>query len=97
MRLIKTNLKVFFFLSEYYEDLEGLLLRCEVDSNGIRRYQCFKCGVYHKYKQNLKRHILKECGIGERLFVCEYCDWRFKRNFDLKRHISAKHLDKNSI
>lgn len=83
------------FFSEFNQDMEVLLSKCAVDSNGVRRYQCFKCGVYHKYKHNLQRHILKECGSGTRVFVCEFCNWSFKRNFDLKRHISAKHVDKN--
>lgn len=56
----------------------------------LPRYSCEKCGNSYKYKANLRRHEIYECGI-EKMFICTICERRFHQKSNLNRHYSLLH------
>ncbi|CAG9087012.1 unnamed protein product [Plutella xylostella] len=51
-----------------------------------RRCQCKR----YKYRRNLLRHELYECGSGPQ-FCCERCGRRYSQNKTLQAHLALKH------
>lgn len=51
------------------------------------RYECQKCfQLSYKHKGDLHRHMKYECGVDPK-FECCICNKKFKRNYQLKRHL----------
>uniref|UniRef100_T1H2S0 C2H2-type domain-containing protein n=1 Tax=Megaselia scalaris TaxID=36166 RepID=T1H2S0_MEGSC len=59
-------------------------------TNDLRPYGC-DCGSLIK----TKKHQTHECGV-EPAFCCDYCSKKFKRQWDLKMHVSRRHVPKKN-
>lgn len=53
-------------------------------------YPCPQCGNKYRHRQNLKRHIVYECGK-EPQFCCPFCKNRYRQKSKLLGHINRKH------
>ncbi|XP_058837496.1 longitudinals lacking protein, isoforms N/O/W/X/Y-like [Topomyia yanbarensis] len=58
------------------------------------RFECPKCGKGYSLAKNMRRHARLECDQ-EPKFACPHCPLRCKRNNQLKRHITSRHLNKS--
>ncbi|XP_033208764.1 zinc finger protein 726-like [Belonocnema kinseyi] len=58
-----------------------------------KKYKCEKCGRSYTQIGNLTRHKKLECDVMPQ-FKCNFCDKRFKRNPNLRRHIVQVHQKK---
>lgn len=56
----------------------------------LPRYSCGKCGNSYKYKANLRRHEIYECGV-DKMFICKICERRFHQKSNLNRHYNLLH------
>ncbi|KAE8747864.1 hypothetical protein FOCC_FOCC005476 [Frankliniella occidentalis] len=53
-------------------------------------HACPGCGKAYKWKRNLRRHLLQECGKLAR-YTCPYCQYVSKHKSDLRRHCRRRH------
>ncbi|XP_063229147.1 zinc finger protein 629-like [Bacillus rossius redtenbacheri] len=53
-------------------------------------FPCEKCGKAYSLRNNLLRHVRRECGQ-EPQFRCPHCPKRSKRKSNLLQHIRTKH------
>ncbi|XP_031346985.1 longitudinals lacking protein, isoforms A/B/D/L isoform X18 [Photinus pyralis] len=56
----------------------------------IHTFLCKNCNKTYKYRRNLLRHIVYECGIEPR-FSCRYCNYRAKQKATLQSHLMNRH------
>ncbi|XP_050430576.1 zinc finger protein 875-like [Adelges cooleyi] len=57
----------------------------------LPRHPCKRCGNSYKYKANLRRHEMYECGV-EKMFVCNFCGRKFHQKANLNRHCTLLHV-----
>ncbi|KAK3915492.1 Zinc finger protein 425 [Frankliniella fusca] len=55
-------------------------------------HACPGCGKAYKWKRNLRRHQLQECGQVAR-YECPYCHYMSKHKSDLRRHCGRRHAE----
>ncbi|KAL6263985.1 hypothetical protein P5V15_004066 [Pogonomyrmex californicus] len=60
--------------------------------DGLRRYQCPKCGKSYKYPGDMKKHMRFQCGQ-EPKFECPYCRKRTKVSSNMYAHVRGMHSD----
>lgn len=54
-------------------------------------FHCPACHKEYRWRRNLNRHMLKECGQ-DPSFNCPYCSYVSKYKSDLRRHCNRRHL-----
>lgn len=79
--------------SENKTSSSSLMSTVVTNSNNIltELFICPKCTKTYRLKHSLTRHIKYECGM-DPIFSCNFCDRKFKHNYDLNVHIRNKHL-----
>lgn len=56
-------------------------------------FPCPGCRKLYRYRRNMLSHLRLECGQIPQL-KCDYCSYRSKKKYDLKRHIRIRHEGK---
>lgn len=67
----------------------------EKNHDSLKRHVCSTCGNRYKFFKNLKRHVTFECNK-EKSFACMLCEKTFYHYFQVKNHVTNKHVHKNS-
>ncbi|XP_012270337.2 zinc finger protein 726 [Orussus abietinus] len=55
-------------------------------------YVCGECGKSYTWMDSLRRHQKSECGDKEGRYSCSFCGRKFFRRYQLKDHVSIKHM-----
>ena len=90
---------------EYKKNVKRHEISCEIRCKpkaitNTRSFKCKECGLVCANKSNLERHELNLHGIlSTRTHTCVHAKCRFASNSskELKRHVTLKHSEKNSI
>lgn len=53
-------------------------------------HSCPVCSKVYRWKRNLRRHLVQECGKTPR-YMCPYCSYVSKHKSDLRRHCKRRH------
>lgn len=56
-------------------------------------FACPSCRKLYRNRRNMLAHLRFECGQLPQL-KCQFCSYRSKRKYDLKRHIRIRHEEK---
>ncbi|XP_050503147.1 zinc finger Y-chromosomal protein isoform X2 [Diabrotica virgifera virgifera] len=63
----------------------------EMDSSGIKLYQCDTCNYRTKFSHNLRTHKIKHLSGEDAYMTCEYCSFKSKWETTYINHMKTKH------
>lgn len=63
-----------------------------INGGSGRGVPCGKCGKMYSTRSIMLRHMNHECGV-EKKIVCEVCQKKFRRKWNLEQHMKRLHYN----